>query len=370
MNTGTIRNPKEHLGNPKEPLDASAIRSAPYATLNNLAATDQAKQLVDHVLERVLEANTSERRRGLYGKTQQQLRRGIEGFLGDLLRAAGHENAKGFVHRSLYAGSFTGEDVGVRAFTQLIHGLKALGLIEHARGYQNRFRWVAGGPEVVSAASASRFRATNQLLELAVYFGIPVKEAKAHFIVGLPKRPLQVRPSSRRDEYGQKLKGRLMPFKPTPQTDALEAEVKELNEFFDGFELRGGTHRGFIRRFNKGDDPDFKWNMGGRLYSQGEDSFQLMNEKERLRMTINGEPVCEIDIRASFLTIYLAWFDQQLDWAHDPYEELAGVPRDVAKTWFTATFGHEKHLQKWPKEISKDYKVVCTPFDRTGSSLR
>jgi hypothetical protein len=363
-NTGTIRSSEEHLGNPKEPLDASALKSARYATLNNRAATEQAKQLVDHVFLQVARADNSERPRGPYGKTKQQLRRGVEGFLGDLLRAAGNEHAKGFVHRSLHAGSFTGEDVGARAFNQLIDRLKALGLIEHARGFQDRFRWDAGGPEVVSRARASRFRATPQLLELAAQFGVAVSDAKAHFIAGLPKQPLQVRRSSRRNEYGQKLRGSGMPLKRTPQTNALEAEVKELNEFFDGFDLRSGTHRGFIRSFNKGDDPHFKWNMGGRLYSPGDDNFQLMKEEDRLRMTIGGEPVCEIDIRASYLTIYLGWFDQQLDWARDPDPyDLPGVPRDIAKTWFVATFGYDKHLQRWPKEATRDYK------ERRGRNL-
>jgi hypothetical protein len=202
-------------------------------------------------------------------------------------------------------------------------------------------------------------------LELAVRFGIPLDQAKGHFIVALPQHPLQVRPSSRRNEYGQKLKGRRMPFKRTPLTNALEAEVRELNEFFDEFELRGGTHRGFIRSFNKGDEPAFKWNMGGRLYSQGDDNFQLMKEEDRLRMTIDGEPVCEIDIRASYLTIYHAWFGVELDLSRDPYD-LPGLgpdARDIAKSWFVATFGYDKHLQRWPKEATKTYK------ERTGRQL-
>jgi hypothetical protein len=231
---------------PEEQLDLSAVRGARYATLTNRASTEQAKQLVDKVLELVIEADTSEHRRGPYGKTKQQMRRGIEGLLGDLLRAAGHQHAKGFVHRSLHAGSFTREDVGARAFRLVIDRLKALGLIEHIPGFQARSRWEAGGPEHVSRASASRFRATPKLLESAAGFGIPVSEAKAHFIVALPQHPLQVRPRSRRNEYGQKLKGRRMRFERTPLTDALEAEVRELNEFFDGFELREGTHRGFL----------------------------------------------------------------------------------------------------------------------------
>jgi hypothetical protein len=361
--TGPIRSPEEPVE--LSPELRSAIRSARYATVHNRAATEQAKQLVDHVFEQVIKANVSKRRRGPYGKTKQQIRRGVEGFLGDLLRAAGHEHAKGWVHRSLQSNSFTGEDVGYRAFTRVVHRLRALGLIEHIPGYQERSRWEAGGPEYVSRASAARFKATPQLLELAAYFGVPISEAKAHFIAALPKFPLQVRPSSRRNEYGQKLKGRRMRFERTPQTDALEAEVRELNEFFDGFELRGGTHRGFIRSFNKGDNPHFKWNMGGRLYSQGDDNFQLMKEEGRLRMTIDGEAVCEIDIRASYLTIYHAWFGAELDLSRDPYDLPGFGPeaRDIAKTWFVATFGYDRHLQRWPKIATKDYR------ERTGRQL-
>jgi hypothetical protein len=122
--------------------------------------------------------------------------------------------------------------------------------------------------------------------------------------------------------------------------------------------------RGFVRIFNQGDDAEFKWNMGGRLYSRvgAEDSFQRLNEAERLRMTIAGEPVCEIDIKASYLTIYLAWSGQELDWSSDPYD-FQGVPRGVVKSWFVATFGHHQHLMKWPPEIAKDY------LEKTGRKI-
>ena len=98
----------------------------------------------------------------------------------------------------------------------------------------------------------------------------------------------------------------------------LEEQVKQLNEFFDRFELRGGIHRGYIRVFNNGDHPRFAWNMGGRLYSYGSSGIQQMDRADRLRMTIRGEPVCEIDIRASYLTIFHAWHGEQLDAASDP----------------------------------------------------
>src|SRR5262249_22356141 len=74
---------------------------------------------------------------------------------------------------------------------------------------------------------------------------------------------------------------------------------------------------------------------------------------------------CEIDIKASYLTIYLSWFNQQLDWSYDPDPYvLPGLPRDITKSWFVATFGYDKHLQRWPKQATKDYKE-----DHSGRKL-
>src|SRR5262249_51457181 len=156
---------------------------------------------------------------------------------------------------------------------------------------------------------------------LCVEYGVEPEKVDEQFIAALPSKPLVLRSTSTRNEYTYvKEQGRLLRFDPTAETELLEAEVRELNEFFDQFELRGGTHRGFIRVFNNGDDPTFGWNKGGRLYSQGKVNYQTMERGERLRMTINGEAVCEIDIRASYLTIFHAWHNQELDASRDPYE--------------------------------------------------
>jgi hypothetical protein len=50
------------------------------------------------------------------------------------------------------------------------------------------------------------------------------------------------------------------------------------------------------------------------------DSYQAMSGTRRRMMTINGEPVAEIDIRASYLTIFLSMHGVQLDATKDPYE--------------------------------------------------
>ena len=74
-------------------------------------------------------------------------------------------------------------------------------------------------------------------------------------------------------------------------------------------------------------------------------------------MTIDGEPVCEIDIRASYLTIFHAWNGAYLDHHRDPYD-LPGLgpdARPVIKSWFHAMFGSDARLDRWPKEIAAKY---------------
>jgi hypothetical protein len=93
--------------------------------------------------------------------------------------------------------------------------------------------------------------------------------------------------------------------------------------------------------------------MGGRLYSQHfADSYQVMNADKRLKMTINGEPVAEIDIRASYLTIFLSLHGIQLP-DGDPYE-LPGIGpehRNAVKQWMVATFGNSKPIVRWPPRM-------------------
>ena len=77
-----------------------------------------------------------------------------------------------------------------------------------------------------------------------------------------------------------------------------------------------------------------------------------MGSDKRLKMTINDEPVAEIDIRASYLTIFLSLHGIQLP-EGDPYDlpGLGPEHRNAVKQWFVATFGNSKPIVKWPKRM-------------------
>jgi hypothetical protein len=68
--------------------------------------------------------------------------------------------------------------------------------------------------------------------------------------------------------------------------------------------------------------------------------------------------VVEIDLRASYLTIFHAWHGVQLDAHKDPYviPELGEEARDIVKLWVAASFGSTTPLRKWPSDLLRDYE--------------
>ena len=343
---------------------AREFDDALYASLDCRAQSDQGRVLVDAVVTLVIEyeraagSRTNER-----NKKIADLRRAVEGFLADLLRAQASPQSHGYVYRAVRPGNFSDGDISYRVFKALTDAMIAAGLLETYRGWQS---WSHGfGARLPYIRKATRFRASQRLLDISAEHGIQPVEFHLHFLLPLPENPLQLRASSRLNSSGQKISGRIMRYEPTDATRSGERYLKELNAFLDACELKYGVHRGYIRVFNNGDDPAFKWNMGGRLYSYGEGNYQQMSREARLRMIVNREPVCEIDIRASYLTIFHAWFGEQLDPARDPYDVpgLGAEQRDLVKMWVTASFGNNSPITKWPKDIRKSY------LEKTGKTI-
>jgi hypothetical protein len=191
-----------------------------------------------------------------------------------------------------------------------------------------------------------KLRAEPAMLKLAKECGVDVDTAKQHFAKGPPKDLVVVRGASVYDGY-KKIKGKVL------KVDAPEHlwnEIQELNTFLDGFTLEHGTHRGFFRGYNNGDRPGFDFDGGGRVYSAGEDSYQNLPSDERLKLTINGEAVAEIDVPASFVTILYAL--HKLNFDGDPYvlEGLANEGRQAVKMFVAATIGKGTAITKWSRK--------------------
>lgn len=328
------------------------LQSATFAALRAHATSEQAKALVAE-LSLMIEEHTirtglrQRKRRDMAGKLQYA----TGAFLADLLRPVDAEEPNGWVYRSLNKASFTGKRVGRHAFFQLLDGLKGLGFLQHVPGPK------VSDERADTGRYAARFRATPALLRFCTEHGVVPTMALDHFEFEyeLPKYPVALRARKLKNFFSStEVVGKPMEFEKTPVVKGMEHAINDLNEFFAKQTLRGGLHQGYIRIFQNGDDPDFDWNKGGRLYSQpGDNNYQVMSAERRSKMTINGEPIAEIDISASYLTIFLSLHGIQLDTTKDPYEfpGLGPEQRGAVKSWMVATFGSEKPIKKWPPRM-------------------
>lgn len=340
---------------PSQERERSDYNNARFMGLDARPVSTEAEALSAHVAQLVAawESKTGSRCYQRRGAKQDQYRRSVGRVLGDLVLAI-NGNSDRWSYRPLSRSAFTQAPVSYRSFRGILNALEALDLVEVVSGFYHRAEgWMHG--------RATRVRPSIKLLALIRQYGIHQGHVRLHFLRSLPSRPLVLKASSRRRGI-MKVSGKQMSFEATERTRRLEDEVHEINEFIEQHELSGGTHRGYRRIFNCGDDSAFDWNKGGRLYSQGEDSYQSLKKAERLRMRIDGDCVAEIDVRASYLTILHARCEVPLDFTRDPYE-IEGLPRGVVKAWVTMTLGHSRFHTRWPK-------VIVDDLEKEGIKLR
>ena len=317
------------------------LLNASYMALNYEAISETAKSLCRWLAQETTEADP-ERKRGRRGQKLEQFESAVTAVLAGLLRYSNEQPS--MTYRTVSPNSFTDSLVSYRNFISIIRGLRALGLIEPPiRGFYDRSQ--------ISMGKATRFKPSLDLLTICSQWGVAPGDHKDHFAQATPPEPIVLRASKK--QSGRPASSRRdIKFEPTDKSLRFAAEVEEINEFVSQFEIEGANHAGFRRIFNQGDTEGFNWNKGGRLQSVGGESYQALPKKDRRKIMINGEPVVEVDIRASHLTIVYELMGQRLDLADDPYE-IEGFPRVVVKKWITMTFGHNKLHQAWPRDAQE-----------------
>jgi len=76
-------------------------------------------------------------------------------------------------------------------------------------------------------------------------------------------------------------------------------------------------------------------------------------------MTINGEPVAEIDISASYLSIFYALCGEQIDTDRDAYRDILGptdFDRAITKKFISASFGSSGLITLWSAKVKADFE--------------
>ncbi len=245
-----------------------------YADLRSQARTQAATDLIWQIYKDIAEHERASGRRvrGRRARSGVRFEDALERFVGDLLRARTGTNATGRLYRALGKSSFGDAPVKYDMLMRVLDGLKALGLVGHRKG-QTRYHETGFDPvhKVTISGRAARFWPTLKLLKLAEGHGIHSGNVGDHFALEPPTNPLVLKDYAtgrgRYRESGHVIKD----YERTAETERLERDIKELNEFLARFELTGGRHEGYIRVFN-----NRSWKKGGRLYSPCEGSYQQL----------------------------------------------------------------------------------------------
>jgi hypothetical protein len=336
-------------------IDIEEIRAARFMSLLSVADSPQAKEFVEGLV--VLLKSKELRKRKRQAEREKAFATAIELIIADLMLGFQQQDNRWSYHQ-MSSGSFTDEPVGYKLFRSIVSALEEAGLIEVSIGRNHKgIQWDEGGTTSYAPGLATRFRPTHSLVDMATQYGLKEDEYHLSFKTQLPKKVIEVRAAKVKGEgRGRKLK--------LPQTSRffkVESEIKTLNQFLSGFELTGGTFTGFRRLFNEGNIKGFDYDRGGRLFNSDGQGYIGLNSKERQSMQIDGEDIVEIDINASYLTIYHGLIGEPLPDKEDIYA-IDGLPREVVKAWFAVSFGVQKFHTRWPSETIEELRLSCEAF--------
>ncbi|MGY3559816.1 hypothetical protein ACVWXP_003085 [Bradyrhizobium sp. USDA 4463] len=335
---------------PKEERDA--LDKAPLATLRAQPANAQAAALVSGLAQRNRRPSTAKGKSYARDKTLMKHVTAVGAFVADLLAAIESDRSEGWLRCSLNKSDYTNQRVTWRMFDAVRQAFTEAGLVEYKPGYPGSYQFDNPGPMV---GKLTRYRATPLLLSACESHGITPATVRQHFQFDevIPSELVQLTSPSHKTPNTQKVQ-------------QLRAQVAEFNSFFAQHTLTHPQvkvkHLGWVRKFHQASNlQTYRWDKGGRLYSYPQDAgcYQNLSEAERLGMQIDGEGVVEIDISSSYLTIFYAWCDQQLDTDTDAYAGIVGptaLDRQVAKFWVNASFGNGNLLSQWAKELTDDFR--------------
>ncbi|MDO9713452.1 hypothetical protein [Paracraurococcus lichenis] len=326
---------------PHQELTRQQQKGSIHLSLFRIPRIPEAETLIDDLsgqIERYEDRNQA-RARKRRAAVATQFRWAVSAFTGSVLTAWACVPARP-VSLSLHRPAFQTVDIGHTTFVAVLDAMLALGYLQQRRGGRSRDGKVG---------NASRFWPTPMLLTLAVKHGINVGNAKAAF--GYRRNTCKARPKVTQPiilrafpNHPNAQRGPLLTVDPhDPIACILRREVEELNSSAASVRVEGCLPPQWRRQFIG----DFR--LYGRLHAQGEGNYQGMTPEDRLRnIRIGGEPVVEIDIASSHLSILHGLL--RLPLPEGDLYAVAGVPRRIVKAWITATLGKGSPVTKWSSE--------------------
>ena len=314
----------------KSGVDGSILREAKFAELELVPHSDAAKALAVALEDQTIEFlfASGARKNKFRDDDLVRFKSTLSALAADLLVAALNEEAEGFCYRHSKNDNFKNTVAEYRPYKALKSAWADLGLIEVIDGFMGSSDWDGERyhPKTQSFMWATRLRAKSPLLEMMSEYGITPTTVGQHYKIAKAQfAPIILK--AEKSKGGRS--GKVLDLDDTAKLRQLRADVNEINEFLSAWEFNFGPAPLLHRIYNDGDLYDFDWNYGGRFYGP---RYCYLNWPSALRseITINGDPVCEIDISACQLTLIYGVLNEPLDLTSDPYQ-IEGLSRDDVK---------------------------------------
>lgn len=325
------------------------LQKANYLDLSMIAVSEAANEFCDDIITKIeaQEARQRQRRKDDKVSFHHTVRKLMSDLVGDF-----EPDKDNWRYIPLGRSNFSKSEVGYTTFVHVLKMLEQLELIEVVKGgnksnpFKSEGKWTPG--------LATRLRMTEQLLSIAKGHGITKATIRSHFSKKPNLRELRLRSSSKRNNQ-IKINGRNMTFVRDETTSEIVNVLYKINKYLVDQEYTGMQFYGLRRIFNEGDHPEFNWNMGGRLYAVERENYQMLKKLERAKITINEQPVVELDINASYLRILHGLKEMVLPAGDDIYH-IEGLDRRVVKAWIAATLGHTGFHRSWPSKAIGEFR--------------
>jgi hypothetical protein len=334
-------------------LTTDDLSDARWLALSAYAVSPGALALVADMTAQVAaheeRATTRGNRRRKSGTAR--LQQAVGAIIAGLLRCWARPEPRA-VFRSRKTDDFTGGPVAARQYLAACDALFALGLVYRSGNIRYGLGMSFGEDDPdVFAGKAPRLWPTQALLAAAAWRGVAPTTLFEDFKDTYPAKPPAVpQPiqlfALKRPRRSEKA---AIPIR-RGDSDAAKMleEVNGYNAWIAEHKIGGCLPPRLKRVFTA------SWDLHGRWYAVGsEGNYQRLSEVQRLDMTINGEPVVEVDVRASHLSIMHGLLGLPLPDTDDLYA-FSDVHRSVVKTWITATLGKGSPVRKWAIKATKD----------------
>jgi hypothetical protein len=337
------------------------LEHAPYRALDMTAVTPAAADITQQCLGRILQWEAEQGRRGRSAADTDKLKSCTAAFLGALLSVPRHAWFRTAMAKETFTGKLSKH--GWRTVQAVRAAFLGLGWMEQQGACALVVDEVFdSGKKYAKERRQTRLKATAALYSLADQGGVRVNadDGEGDFASGPPPRLRLLTSAGRAVNYGD-----------DPRAAMHAAWVERLNAFWSKHTITGtmtttrrdGTvysgpivQRGFRRDFNCCDVPvsEYGWDLGGRIYSLGEASYQQAHQTDRIKMKIDGHDVVELDVSAAQLSALLGPERP----AGDLYQRgrLAQVPRAIVKTWVTLSIGDGSPLSRWHPGTRREWE--------------